>query len=129
MAMSSRLVVAMAKSLRTEQLSLSELGAIHYLGGSGPSRVNVVADAIGPGLPAMSRIATGLLQRGLVERTIDPADGRAKLLTLSPAGHVMLHELGQQLVIEVGAALQQIEGGVSDHLRPVFEVLQAQDDS
>jgi DNA-binding MarR family transcriptional regulator len=127
MMMSSHLLVAMARSLRTEQLSLAEMGAIQMLGRGRSLRVNEIADGLLQPLPAASRIISGLVDRGLVERREDPDDRRAKMLTLTAKGRTMLDALGRQLVDEVGAALAGMDGTVSATMKPIYQMLRAQE--
>jgi DNA-binding MarR family transcriptional regulator len=43
--------------------------------------------------PSMTRTVAGLVERGLVERTDDPADRRQVILSLTPAGVSLLKEI------------------------------------
>jgi DNA-binding MarR family transcriptional regulator len=80
MAMSGQLIVALARQLRNEALSLSEYAALHLLRRSGQVRISELAEGLAQPLPAMSRIVSDLVDKGLVERTEDSADRRAKTL-------------------------------------------------
>lgn len=46
--------------------------------------------------PSMTRTVGGLVERGLVERTDDPADGRQVILSLTPAGAKLLKEIRRE---------------------------------
>jgi DNA-binding MarR family transcriptional regulator len=54
-----------------------------YLAEAGPVRSSTIADAFGIDKGAISRQVQSLVDLGLVDRSPDPADGRATLLTLS----------------------------------------------
>jgi DNA-binding MarR family transcriptional regulator len=43
--------------------------------------------------PSMTRTVAGLVERGLIERTDDPADRRQVILSLTPAGKVLLKDI------------------------------------
>ncbi len=61
-------------------------GLLAALDRSGSSRVTDLAASIGVGKGTMSRQVRALEDLGLVQRTADPADGRAFLLELTPDG-------------------------------------------
>lgn len=52
-----------------------------------PMRVSDVAETIHSDVSTVSRQVAGLTRSGFVDRTPDPDDGRAQLLTLTTAGH------------------------------------------
>jgi DNA-binding MarR family transcriptional regulator len=54
----------------------------------------------------ISRAVTTLVTRGLVQRTADPADGRASILTLTAAGHAALASIERQQTGFVNGALR-----------------------
>ena len=54
----------------------------------------------------ISRAVAALVARGLVERTVDPADRRACLLGLTDAGHAALTDLERQQTDLLAAALR-----------------------
>jgi DNA-binding MarR family transcriptional regulator len=52
----------------------------------------------------VSKIVRRLEQDGLVQRSSDPSDGRATLISLTPAGEVAargVYELGDRMIAEV----------------------------
>ncbi len=57
--------------------------------GARPSRV---ADALGIKRANFAPLLTGLLERGLVERSTEAADRRAQALHLTPAGYALLEQ-------------------------------------
>ena len=61
-----------------------------------PRRVSAVADSIHSDVSTVSRQVTHLVQHGLVEKIVDPQDGRAQLLSISPAGRQVLDILNQR---------------------------------
>jgi len=125
--MAGYMMVALARQLRSEEMSIVEFGAVHLLLRGKPLRINELADGLAQPLPATSRIVSALVERGLVERREDPDDRRAKVLTLTSAGRTLIEGLAQSLVAEVGVALSNIEGDVRDTMRPVFEMLVARE--
>ena len=55
--------------------------------------------------PALSRLVDRLAERGLVERSSDPADGRGVLLSLTAAGRAAQRQVGRQHARGVARAM------------------------
>lgn len=73
-----------------EKVSFSTLSVLHTLGRRGPMRLTDLVATEQIKQPALTSLVAKLSADGLIERTPDPRDGRAALLTLSPAGrHVV----------------------------------------
>jgi DNA-binding MarR family transcriptional regulator len=60
-----------------------------------PRRVSAVADSIHSDVSTVSRQVSHLVQHGLLAKIGDPDDGRAQLLSLSPAGREVIEKLVQ----------------------------------
>jgi DNA-binding MarR family transcriptional regulator len=66
---------------------------LHVLGRVGPCSAAHLADEIGIDRSGASRYADRLEESGLVQRTADPIDRRATLLSLTPEGRRVIDEL------------------------------------
>jgi DNA-binding MarR family transcriptional regulator len=55
--------------------------------------------------PALSRMVDRLVERGLIARCPDPADGRGVRLTLTDAGRDIQHQIGRRHARSVASAL------------------------
>lgn len=55
--------------------------------------------------PALSRMVDRLVERGLIERSPDPADGRGVRLSLTDAGRDTQHQIGRRHARSVARAL------------------------
>lgn len=64
-----------------------------YLGDHGPTRSSAVAELFSIDKGAISRQVQHLADLGLLERTPDPADGRATLLVVTEEGQARLAEV------------------------------------
>jgi DNA-binding MarR family transcriptional regulator len=75
-------------------LSFSQMKALHALAGE-PEAVSVktLGEKLGLSLAAMSRAAEELVQRGLVNRTENPADRRIKRLCLTDDGRDLVRRM------------------------------------
>jgi ribosomal protein S18 acetylase RimI-like enzyme len=58
----------------------------------------------------ISRMLARLVERGLVEEKPSEADGRAKILSLTPDGHALLGDINRFANLKVGRALHSLNG-------------------
>ena len=72
------------------QLSLTAAAVLARLQRSGPARLTELATGEGITQPSMTTLVARLVAQGLVDRAVDPADRRAVVLTLTPAGAELL---------------------------------------
>ncbi|WP_437754565.1 MarR family winged helix-turn-helix transcriptional regulator [Sorangium sp. So ce1389] len=84
--MFSRIIAGLARTLHEEDFSVAQIAALHLVDQEGPMRVTALAASLGLSASAGSRLADGLVQRGLLAREEDPEDRRAKTLALTPLG-------------------------------------------
>jgi DNA-binding MarR family transcriptional regulator len=78
----------LARLLRivARQRHQAETSVLALLLEKGPQRVGEIAQALGTDPSTVSRKVTALVDAGLVERRVDPDDGRAHLLAATSAG-------------------------------------------
>jgi DNA-binding MarR family transcriptional regulator len=82
-----------ARRLRQEagvELSPSQQAALATIERHGPLAPSELADREGVKRPTVTRIVERLVEAGLVERSAAPADGRSRLLAITPAGRERL---------------------------------------
>jgi DNA-binding MarR family transcriptional regulator len=91
-------------------LSFSQLNVLMRLYHGGSSGVSEIGEQMGVTSAAASQAIDRLVQQGLIERSEDPRDRRAKRLVLTPKGRAMV-ESG------IEARSQWIEG-LTDALTP-----------
>ena len=88
----------------------TDMGAVAVLGlliEHGPQRVGEIAQALGTDPSTVSRKVAALVDAGLVERRVDPADGRAHLLAATPAGEQKMRTGRQRRTDMVTAVLSE----------------------
>jgi DNA-binding MarR family transcriptional regulator len=73
-------------------LTTAEAAVMRVVAREESCRSSAVATQLGVGPSAVSRLLSGLCERGLVERRPDPADGRAELLTLTDCGRTTMQQ-------------------------------------
>ena len=77
-------------TLDRQGLSLTAAATLLTLRRSGPCRLTDLATTEGVSQPSMTALVARLAEQGLVHRRTDPADRRAVLLALTPAGADLL---------------------------------------
>ena len=90
-------------------VSRTEVGVLRNLRG-GPRRITELAAHERVTQPAITLLVTRLAERGWVQRVPDPTDGRAVLVSLTPAGD----EVFEQLRAEYRALLHEEMASLDD---------------
>jgi DNA-binding MarR family transcriptional regulator len=89
-------VMRLARRLRAERpdsdLTLTQVAVLGTLDRHGSLTPRELADHERVQPPSMTRILTGLEERGLIDRTPHETDGRAHLVSLTDAAREMLRE-------------------------------------
>jgi DNA-binding MarR family transcriptional regulator len=124
--MSAQLMSSTARSLKNENMSLAELATIYLLDRDGELRINALAAALSLSMPAASRVAAALVDRGLVSRREDKEDRRARVIALTKRGRNLVDALSVSLVAEVGATLATANTPVSNRLGMLFGTMVAE---
>lgn len=102
-----------------ETLDQPSHATLRHLLAWGPMRPTALADALGTGASYVSKIVGRLERDGLVERSTDPSDRRATLITLTEAGETAargVYELGDRMIAEV------LSGWTADDVRRYTEL-------
>jgi DNA-binding MarR family transcriptional regulator len=116
-------VVALrAATLPRAGLSLTAAATLARLQRSGPARLTELASAEGVSQPSMTALIARLADQGLVRRSADPHDGRAVVLTLTPAGGELLAQRRAERTRQITGPL----AGLShDDVRRIADALPA----
>lgn len=89
-------VMRLARRLRHERpdygLTLTQIATLATIERHGPMTPREVADHERVQPPSMTRVLSVLEERGLIDRTAHPSDGRQHLVSLNRAGKVLLRE-------------------------------------
>ncbi len=94
----------------TPPITPAESGLLHILSLEGGARVGQLAELMTRDRTTVTRLSDKLVGKGLVCRVQDPADRRAVLLQLTPAGDAVLAQvrpLRQALIEKVTAHLDE----------------------
>lgn len=84
----------------------SRLSALSVLVFGGPRRLQELAEAEQVAGPTMSKLVAALEADGLVTRRPDPSDGRAVVLSATPAGRRLMERGRRQRVERLAAELR-----------------------
>jgi DNA-binding MarR family transcriptional regulator len=82
--------------------------ALAELDRHGPRRVSDLVAQQQISQPGMTSVVGRLAAAGLVTRAADPTDGRATLVSITPAGRDYLRELHQQRAVAIAAHLRTL---------------------
>src|SRR5689334_15121555 len=85
----THLITALARSLRSNDLSVSEIAALHQIDRKGSLRIGELAEILDVPMQVASRVCLSLFDKGLVERGEDPSDRRARTVSLSRSGQAL----------------------------------------
>lgn len=111
----ARLMRNFAQSPIWEAASMREYDVLYTLAKEpAGSRLADLGQRVLLSQPALSRLVDRLVDRGLVERTIHPGDGRAVLLQLTDAGREVQRSIGRVHAQDVTSALRRLD---QDELR------------
>ncbi len=70
---------------------------------TGPASVNQLADALHLDGSTVTRQVSALEAKGYVDRTVDPADGRASIIVLTEAGRTEMETVRAARRVKIGA--------------------------
>ncbi|WP_083454526.1 MarR family winged helix-turn-helix transcriptional regulator [Nostocoides japonicum] len=90
----------------------------------GPKTPREVADIERVSAPSMTRTTSALVERGLVARADDPADGRQVILSLTPEGHKVLRGIRRQRDRWMHDRLRDLTPDEQETLTRAAEILQ-----
>jgi DNA-binding MarR family transcriptional regulator/GNAT superfamily N-acetyltransferase len=113
----------MQPTLAETDLPPSAVHAIIEIGNQGAMTANHLAQVLLLEKSTISRMLARLVERGLIEERSSEADGRAKILSLTPDGHALLGDINRFANLKVGKALhslngaarQRVVGGLADY--------------
>lgn len=105
---SSQVMGAMQEQLQDEDLSFSQMSALHQLRAYAPLSVGGLAERTGLSLPAASHLTDRLVVRGYAQRRENPDDRRAKLLELTERGQQIVDTMDSRFTDAYRVTLQQV---------------------
>ncbi len=111
--MFTRIITSLARNLREEELSVAQVATLYVLDERGTLRVNEVGAVLDRPAPSTSRLVDDLVERGFVERREDPADRRARVLSLTAKGQRFIARAGEARVKTILDAARELPESAS----------------
>ena len=105
------------------RLNFSALSVLHTLDRNGPLRLTALLPTEQLKQPALTSLVARLEDDGLLERRPDPTDGRASLLSLTPAGQEIVHSRHANRVAKLAALVDRLTPGERAVLAGSIDVL------
>ena len=116
-------MIAMLHAAPQGELSRSAAGVLGVLYEVGPQRITTLAANNAVTQPAMTALVNRLESTGLVLRVVDPADSRARLVTITEKGiRTLLERRGHQNAA-IAAAFDALDESQAALLRQVVPTL------
>jgi DNA-binding MarR family transcriptional regulator len=119
----ARLGRRMRQRMPGEELDFAAILLMKALAQRGPLRLSALAAVLDVDASTVSRQVRHLEDRGLLERTEDPDDGRASRIALSEAGRTRLEAGAQRRRALVGDLLETWAPEDREHLRVLLNRL------
>jgi DNA-binding MarR family transcriptional regulator len=113
------------RALRPAEWNAVALSTLDAVDRTGPHRISFLVTQERITQPGMTGIVDRLAAAGLVRRQPDPADGRAALVAITPAGHDYLMSIRRQRAATVAAHIGSLEPGHQQALAAAAAALQA----
>ena len=120
---SSQVMGAMQEQLQDEDLSFSQMSALHQLRAYAPLSVGGLAERTGLSLPAASHLTDRLVVRGYAQRRENPDDRRAKLLELTERGQQIVDTMDSRFTDAYRVTLQQVNPQAIEAAADAIEAL------
>lgn len=123
----SRIMRDFQKDKNWQELSMSEYDVLYTLKKANkPIRLHTLEYNVLLSQPALSRLVERLQKRGLIDKTVDPEDRRAQLLTITQKGVETQKRVGRAHAKSVHRAMQNLSSGEKEQLKNLTEKLIAQ---
>ena len=106
-------------------LTAARLSALSVVVFGGPIRVGDLARAEQVKPPTISRMLKQLVSDGLVERSLDPGDGRAQLIRATARGRALLMEARARRVQALAKRISQMPDQDFEHLSRLLPLLES----
>jgi DNA-binding MarR family transcriptional regulator len=116
-----RSVADMTAMLQDLELSMPQMGTLHFLNAEGTQSVSAIARHLGLSLAATSHLIDRLVQRGLLTRSEDPSDRRHKRVALAPEGVTLIAQVNERAIASLEAMLENVPKDVRETFQRSLE--------
>jgi DNA-binding MarR family transcriptional regulator len=119
-----RLFETLRRITPREELSLTATSTLRRLERSGPHRLCELYAPEGVSQPAMTQLVTRLEKDGLAERSSDPADGRAVVVSITEAGRAAVSRRRESRAQALSGLLQGLTPAEHDAIVAALPALE-----
>ena len=109
----------------TGDLTPGQISALGTIVASGSIRPGDLARVERVAAPTVTRLLTDLENRGLVQRTADPADGRSFFLSSTEEGVAAIEKARSERALRVLELFEELDGDTIDTLVDSLDALEA----
>jgi DNA-binding MarR family transcriptional regulator len=120
-----RLTRALRRESGQQPLSQGVLSALAVVVKEGPLRSGELAAREGIAPPSMTKVVASLEQQGYVERVPDPEDGRAALITATPAGESLIESTRELRLHGLARRIDELDPALAAALLAAIPALEA----
>ena len=110
-AMFTRILAALARSLRDEELGVGQAAALHLIDHHGQTTVSALAAELALSMPTASRMVDELVRRGWATRAESAEDRRVRWVRLTDAGGDFVMRASEDRVVTILEAIPQFMPG------------------
>lgn len=118
----------LARKLRQQSLgglTPSQGSVLATLDRGGPMMMTQLADVEGISKPSATGIVGRLVEKGMVEKTRDPADGRSSIVAITRAGSQLLEQRRRERTAYLASRVDSLDDGDRVVLERAVELLEA----
>jgi len=118
----------LARRLRQQSLgglTPSQGSVLATLDRTGPMTMGQLAEEEGISKPSVTGIVGRLVEKGMLEKTQDPDDGRSSIVTITPAGSQLLEQRRRERTAYLASRVASLDAHDRDVLERALEILEA----
>ena len=119
--MGDKLMKTAKMTLETyEKLTIAEANALYVVGSQEPQTMKQIAEALGVAVSTPTRTIDRLVEKGLVDRTVDEKDRRQLLIELTPNGRKVLEEMDEEGMMMTRKMLENLQDEEIESLKRIL---------
>lgn len=121
--MFSRVIERLALVISEENLSFSQVAALHILDQAKSISIQDISLRLNLSLSATSRLVDDLVKTEFIERVEDQQNRRSKILTLTPHGQVFLDKLSEERVRMIRSTAESLPQKLSTKILDALSIV------
>lgn len=122
--MFSRVIERLALVISEENLSFSQVAALHILDQAKSISIQDISLRLNLSLSATSRLVDDLVKTEFIERVEDQQNRRSKILTLTPHGQAFLDKLSEERVRMIRSTAESLPQKLSTKILDALSIVQ-----